>query len=84
MPEQNGDNGKVLTVRNWHVVLTLLVWLALAVASWATQKAQVDDLTRRVAQLEEQRVTKAEFEMAIQDLKDRLTDIKDRLAAKGK
>lgn len=79
MPETNGNGAKVLSVKNWHVVLTLVAWLALAVASWATQKTQLDDLARRVSALEEQRVTKNEFEMAIQDLKDRLNDIKERI-----
>ncbi len=82
MPETDGNGGKIIAIKNWHVVLTIVAWLALAVASWATQKVQLEDLTRRVAQLEDQRVSKSEFEQAIQDLKDRLSDIREQIRRK--
>ena len=80
---QPENGGKVIAVKNWHVVLTLVSWLVLAVGSYATQKAmtqaQLDDLTRRVQQLETERVSKPEFDMAVQDIERRLTRIEDKL-----
>ena len=70
---ENGN--KIVAIKNWHVFLTLASWLVLAAASYATQKAQLDDLTRRVQQLEIERVSKPEFDMAVQDIKERLARI---------
>lgn len=70
---ENGN--KIVAVKNWHVFLTLASWLIMAAASYATQKTQLDDLTRRVQQLEIERVSKPEFDMAVQDIKERLARI---------
>lgn len=75
-PENSAeDSNRIVAVKNWHVFLTLATWLFLSAASYATQKTQLDDLTRRVQQLEIERVSKPEFDMAVQDIKERLARI---------
>lgn len=45
---------------------------------WARASASVD-LTRRVGQLETERVSKPEFDIAVQDIERRLGRIEDKL-----
>lgn len=79
MDSMDGNGNKVLAVKNWHVVLTLVLWLTMAVASYATANAKITELERRVENLEQQRVSKNEFDIAVQDIQRRLGRIEDKL-----
>ena len=78
----NGDGGNVIVVKNWHVVLTLVGWLVIASASYASMNAAIAENTRRIQKLEEQpSVTFKQYDAGVTDLKQRLERIERHLDA---
>src|SRR5271155_527919 len=47
------ENGSVITVKNWHVFLTLGAWLVFGAMAFATLRAQSDENERRIRDLEQ-------------------------------
>ena len=77
-----GDSdGKILAVKNWHVVLTLLFWLATALLSYATLRADTNDNTRRISDMEKTHVRKEQFDELRDDIIRRLDRIETKVDA---
>jgi hypothetical protein len=76
MPEQNG---RVIVVKNWHVVLTLILWAASMVAGWATLRAETSQNTRDIEEMKRDHVTKDQYSEFQEDIKRRLQRIEDKL-----
>ena len=75
--ESNG--GRVIVVKNWHVLLTLLLWAASFIAGWATLRAQTDDNTRRIQDMDEKHVRKEQFGELRDDIIRRLDRIERKV-----
>lgn len=80
MPSENG--GSVITVKNWHVVLTLLAWLVGCTLAFATLRAQGDENERRIRDLENRpSVTLQQYQEGQRVLEQRLDRIERKLDA---
>lgn len=75
--DENG--GKVITVKNWHVALTLLSWLVLSVIQFTIVRAETQQNTRDIDQIKKEAVSKDRFEELKEDILRRLQRIEDKL-----
>jgi hypothetical protein len=82
MSTESNSGGQVMQVKNWHVVLTLLLWLIGGAMAFATLRAQADETERRVLELEKRpTVTYDQYQDGQQAIKERLTRIENKLDA---
>lgn len=77
MAEQT--SGRFVVVKNWHCILTLLAWLAMAVAQFVTLQSHAEETARRVQALEEKKVEQKQFDELKEDILRRLQRIEDKL-----
>lgn len=76
------SGGKVLIVKNWTVVLSLITWTILCVGAFFTVKAQTDENSRRILDLENRpTVTLQQYQDGQEVLKQRLDRIERKLDA---
>jgi len=75
------SNGKILQVKNWHVFLLLISWLASALFSYATLRGDTNDNTRRIQEMEQQHVRKEQFQELREDIIHRLDRIETKVDA---
>lgn len=75
------SNGRILAVKNWHVLLTLAFWLVTAVLSYAKLSADTSDNTRRIQDMEQQHVRKEQFSELRDDIIHRLDRIETKVDA---
>lgn len=75
----NGD-GPVITVKNWHVLLTLGTLLVTGAMAFATLRAQSDENERRIRELEQRpSVTLQQYQDGQHVLEQRLDRIERKL-----
>jgi hypothetical protein len=75
----NGD-GSVITVKNWHVMFTLITWLVVCSMAFATLRAQSDENERRIRELEQKpSVTLQQYQDGQRVLEQRLDRIERKL-----
>lgn len=84
MGNSEANGGKVLMVKNWQVILTLIAWLVLSVAQFVTVRTQADETARRVKDLEEQTVKDGQFKEFREDIIRRLDRIEGKVDAEHK
>lgn len=73
------ENGKVFTVKNWHVVLTLLFWATTFITGWATVRAQTEQNSKDIERLKQDSVSKERYDEMREDILRRLQRIEDKL-----
>lgn len=76
---ENNGIGRVLVVKNWHVVLTLILWAGTMVAGWATLRADTSQNSRDIEQMKRDTVSKDRFEQLKEDILRRLQRIEEKL-----
>ena len=77
MSDTNG--GKVFVVKNWHIMLTLLLWAFTAIASYATLQSRTDQNTRDIERIRQDQVTREEFKEFHDDIIRRLDRIESKV-----
>ena len=79
----NDGDGSVITVKNWHVLLTLITWLVVCTMAFANLRAQGDENERRIKELEQRpSVTLPQYQdgqAALERRLDRIEGKVDRL-----
>lgn len=76
------ENGSPITVRNWHVVLTMVTWLVICTMAFMTLKAQGDENERRIQQLElRPTVTLQQYQEGQHNIEQRLDRIERKIDA---
>lgn len=73
MAGEGNGTGSVLVVKNWHVVIVAVTWLVLGVMAFTELRAEADETSRRVQQLEQREP------ISYQEYKDGLYPIEQRL-----
>jgi hypothetical protein len=75
-----GNGNGVLVVKNWSVVLALVSWAVFCVGAFFTLKAQTDENTRRLLELEQRpAVTLMQYQDGQKVLEQRLDRIERKL-----
>jgi hypothetical protein len=77
--EPNGNGSKIFTVKNWHVVLTLIVWAATMLTGWVTVRAQTEQNQKDIEILKQNTVSKERYDEMREDILRRLQRIEDKL-----
>jgi hypothetical protein len=79
----NGESSSsVVTVKNWHVVLVLVSWLVICTMAFSNLRAQGDENTRRITDLEQKpSVTLQQYQDGQRVLEKRLDRIEGKLDA---
>ncbi len=76
----NENGGSVVTVKNWHVLLTLLTWLVICAMAFANLRAQGEENERRIRDLElKPAVTEQQYEDGQRVLEQRLDRIERKI-----
>ena len=75
------SNGKLLVVERWHAFLMIFAWLVTAVVSYATLRADTNDNSRRIQDMEAQHVRKEQFNELREDIIHRLDRIESKVDA---
>lgn len=76
------ENGAVVAVKNWHVVLTLITWLVVCTMAFSSLRAQSDEQERRIRDLEQRpAVTLQQYQDGQHVLEQRLDRIERKLDA---
>jgi hypothetical protein len=76
---ENNGGGKVLAVKNWQVVLTLLLWLVLTVTQFVVVRAATEQNSRDIEEMKREHVSKERYEQFQEDIQRRLQRIEDKL-----
>jgi tetrahydromethanopterin S-methyltransferase subunit G len=79
---QTGESslGSVVQVKNWHVLLTLALWLVLVVAAFTTLRDDAEESKRRIHDLEQRPVvTEQQYENGQHGLEQRLDRIERKI-----
>ena len=76
------ENGSVITVKNWHVILTMAAWLVFGAMAFAALRAQSDENERRIRDLEQKpSVTLQQYQDGQRVLEQRLDRIERKIDA---
>lgn len=76
----NDGDGSVITVKNWHVLLTLITWLVVCTMAFANLRAQGDENERRIKELEQRpSVTLPQYQDGQRALEQRLDRIEGKV-----
>jgi hypothetical protein len=76
----SSENGSVVTVKNWHVFLTIASWLVIVAMAFASLRAQNDENERRIRDLElRPAVTQQQYEDGQHVLEQRLDRIERKI-----
>ena len=62
------SNGRILVVKQWHVLLTFVGWLVLAVLAYASVKSQGEENARQIQEMKQQNVQKEQYQEFQQDI----------------
>lgn len=80
MTEPNGNgSGKLVQVKNWHVILILVLWAFTAIASYASLQAKTDQNSRDIERIREDQVSRQEFKEFHDDIIRRLDRIESKV-----
>jgi hypothetical protein len=78
----NENGGSVVTVKNWHVLLTLVTWLVICTMAFANLRAQGQENERRIQELEQKpSVTLQQYQEGQRVLEQRLDRIERKIDA---
>lgn len=80
MTQSDGEGAMI--IKNWHVALTISLWLVLCSMAFATLRAQSDENERRITELEHKpSVTLEQYQEGQRVLEQRLDRIERKLDA---
>jgi len=72
-------SSRVLEVKNWHVLMAFVLWIAQAIWSYAVLNSQTQENTRAIQELRQDRVEKEQFQQFAADMQRRLQRIEDKI-----